>query len=170
MMQSAGGQIFKSGLCSEVGLLGANRPVVAVRCLGTAKPDVALERKKKKERSMQKKAVESTSFVQNMFRGLIETERTFPYPKVLNEEQAENLGMLVEPTEKFMTEVNDSAWNDANERVHPDTVQGLKELGAFGLQVGWQQEEQVRRAASAFLHAASSRQTILWGCGKIQQC
>merc|ERR1712106_1267437 len=26
-------------------------------------------------------------------------------------------------------------WNDANERVHPDTVQGLKELGAFGLQV-----------------------------------
>lgn len=84
---------------------------------------------------MQKKAVESTSFVQNMFRGLIETEQTFPYPKVLNEEQAENLGMLVEPTEKFMTEVNDSAWNDANERVHPDTVQGLKELGAFGLQV-----------------------------------
>jgi len=135
MMQSAGRQIFKSGLCSEVGLLGANRPVVAVRCLGTAKPDVALERKKKKERAMQKKAVESTSFVQNMFRGLIETEQTFPYPKVLNEEQAENLGMLVEPTEKFMTEVNDSAWNDANERVHPDTVQGLKELGAFGLQV-----------------------------------
>ena len=135
MMQSAGRQIFKSGLCSEVGLLGANRPVVAVRCLGTAKPDVALERKKKKERAMQKKAVESTSFVQNMFRGMIQTEQTFPYPKVLTEEQAENLAMLVEPTEKFMTEVNDSAWNDANERVHPDTVQGLKELGAFGLQV-----------------------------------
>ena len=103
---------------------------------------------------MQKKAVESTSFVQNMFRGLIETEQTFPYPKVLNEEQAENLGMLVEPTEKFMTEVNDPAWNDTNETVHPDTVQvlipkifhskvrcnsnllqGLRELGAFGLQV-----------------------------------
>merc|ERR1719189_746347 len=61
--------------------------------------------------------------------------QTFPYPKVLTEEQAENLAMLVEPTEKFMTEVNDSAWNDANERVHPDTVQGLQELGAFGLQV-----------------------------------
>lgn len=84
---------------------------------------------------MQKKAVESTSFVQNMFRGMIQTEQTFPYPKVLTEEQAENLAMLVEPTEKFMTEVNDSAWNDANERVHPDTVQGLQELGAFGLQV-----------------------------------
>merc|ERR1712038_1681712 len=43
--------------------------------------------------------------------------------------------MLVPPTEKFMTEVNDPAWNDANETTHPDTVQGLRELGAFGLQV-----------------------------------
>merc|ERR1712113_679919 len=84
---------------------------------------------------MEKKAVESSSFVQNMFRGIINPEQTFPYPKVLNEEQAENLAMLVPPTEQFMTEVNDAAWNDTNEKVHPDTVQGLRELGAFGLQV-----------------------------------
>merc|ERR1712223_1732192 len=57
--------------------------------------------KSKKEKAMNKKAVQSSSFVQNMFRGIIQTEQTFPYPKVLNEEQAENLGMLVEPTEKF---------------------------------------------------------------------
>merc|ERR1719238_140046 len=43
--------------------------------------------------------------------------------------------MLVPPTEQFMSEQNDAAWNDANERVHPDIVQGLQELGAFGLQV-----------------------------------
>jgi len=139
-MQAAGRHILKSsGLCSEVSLLGcSNRPAVAVRCLGTAKPqaiDAAKARKAQKEKAMDKKAVQSNSFVQNMFRGVIETEQTFPYPKVLNEEQAENLGMLVEPTEKFMTEVNDSAWNDANETTHPDTVQGLRELGAFGLQV-----------------------------------
>jgi len=137
-MQSAGRQLLKSGLCSEVGLLGVTRPVVAARCLGTAKPqqsDAALERKKKKEKAMQKKAVDSKSFAQNIFRGIIETEQAFPYPKVLNEEQYENLAMLVEPTEKFMTESNDAAWNDANETTHPDTVQGLKELGAFGLQV-----------------------------------
>merc|ERR1712142_935174 len=97
--------------------------------------DAAKARKAKKEKAMNKKAVQSSSFVQNMFRGIIQTEQTFPYPKVLNEEQAENLGMLVEPTEKFMTEVNDAAWNDANETTHPDTVQGLRELGAFGLQV-----------------------------------
>lgn len=84
---------------------------------------------------MAKKATQSKSFVQNMFRGMIHTEQAFPYPRVLDEEQSENLAMLVEPTEKFMSEVNDAAWNDANEKVHPDTVQGLRELGAFGLQV-----------------------------------
>merc|ERR1719166_758900 len=66
---------------------------------------------------------------------MIHSEQAFPFPKVLDEEQAENLAMLVEPTEQFMTEVNDAAWNDTNEKVHPDTVQGLRELGAFGLQV-----------------------------------
>jgi len=140
-MQSAGRHILKSsGLCSEVGLLGcSSRPVVVARCLGTAKPqaatDAAKARKAKKEKALEKKAVESTSFVQNIFRGKIQTTQNFPYPKVLNEEQAENLAMLVEPTEKFMSESNDAAWNDANETTHPDTVQGLKELGAFGLQV-----------------------------------
>jgi len=32
-------------------------------------------------------------------------------------------------------EVNNSDKNDALETVEPDTMQGLKELGAFGLQV-----------------------------------
>ena len=57
------------------------------------------------------------------FRGMVVPDQAFPFPQVLTEEQAENLGMLVEPTEKFMTEVNDSAWNDTNEKVHPETVQ-----------------------------------------------
>ena len=42
-------------------------------------------------------------------------DQAFPYPQVLDEEQADNLAILVDPTEKFMTEVNDSAWNDTNE-------------------------------------------------------
>ena len=137
-MQGVGRHILKTGLCSESKLLTQAKPTT-VRCLGTAKPeaatDPAKERKAKKEKSLNKKATHSKSFVQNMFRGIIHTEQTFPFPKVLDEEQSENLTMLVEPTEKFMTEVNDPAWNDANEKVHPDTVQGLRELGAFGLQV-----------------------------------
>ena len=60
------------------------------------------------------------------FRGMVVPDQAFPFPQALSEEQAENLTMLVPPTEQFMTEVNDSAWNDANERVHPDTVQVSK--------------------------------------------
>merc|ERR1719384_2461781 len=82
-----------------------------------------------------KKAVHSKSFVQNIFRGIVEPEQAFPYPNSLDQDQRDTLEMLVEPTEQFMTEVNDAAWNDTNEKVHPDTVQGLRELGAFGLQV-----------------------------------
>merc|ERR1711988_789421 len=135
-MQSVGRHIVRSGLSSEVLNQSKN---VGVRSLGTAKPDPATdpakERQAKKAKGLEKKATHSKSFVQNMFRGLIISEQAFPFPKVLDEEQAENLAMLVEPTEKFMTEVNDPAWNDTNEKVHPDTVQGLRELGAFGLQV-----------------------------------
>ena len=129
---------MRSGLSSEVGVLCQPKQL-AVRCMGTAKADAATDaakaRQAKKEEALKKKATQSKSFVQNMFRGIIHTEQAFPYPRVLDEEQAENLTMLVEPTEKFMSEVNDPAWNDANETTHPDTVQGLKELGAFGLQV-----------------------------------
>lgn len=43
--------------------------------------------------------------------------------------------MLVPPTEKFMAEVNDPLANDANEKPSKEVVQGLREMGAFGLQV-----------------------------------
>jgi len=123
-MQSASRQLLRSGITTEVLAHSKN---VGVRSLGTAKPepsaDPAKERQAKKAKAMEKKATHSKSFVQNMFRGMIHSEQAFPFPKVLDEEQAENLAMLVEPTEKFMTEVNDPAWNDTNEKVHPDTVQ-----------------------------------------------
>ena len=126
-MQSVGRHIVRSGLSSEVLNQSKN---VGVRSLGTAKPDPATdpakERQAKKAKGLEKKATHSKSFVQNMFRGLIISEQAFPFPKVLDEEQAENLAMLVEPTEKFMTEVNDPAWNDTNEKVHPDTVQVIQ--------------------------------------------
>ena len=131
-MQSVGRHIIRNGLSSEVLNQSKN---VGVRSLGTAKPDPAAdpakERQAKKAKSLEKKATHSKSFVQNMFRGLVHSEQAFPFPKVLDEEQAENLAMLVEPTEKFMTEVNDPAWNDTNEKVHPDTVQVLHEIRTY---------------------------------------
>ncbi|XP_051975333.1 very long-chain specific acyl-CoA dehydrogenase, mitochondrial-like [Xyrauchen texanus] len=80
-------------------------------------------------------AVESKSFAVNMFKGQITTAQVFPYPSVLNEEQTQFLQELVPPVTKFFNEVNDPAKNDALEMVEDHTMEGLKEMGAFGLQV-----------------------------------
>uniref|UniRef100_A0A0P4W1G9 Very long-chain specific acyl-CoA dehydrogenase, mitochondrial n=1 Tax=Scylla olivacea TaxID=85551 RepID=A0A0P4W1G9_SCYOL len=90
---------------------------------------------KRKERAMNKAVKPSKSFVMNMFRGATVTEQVIPYPNVLTEEQVETLEMLVDPTEKFFQECNDAAKNDSLEKVDEDTLQGLREMGAFGLQV-----------------------------------
>merc|ERR1719511_477795 len=84
---------------------------------------------------MQKKAVTSNSFVQNVFRGMIEPTQVFPYPIALDEEQKENLEMLVPIAERVMGEQNDPLLNDQLETVPESTVNALRELGAFGLQV-----------------------------------
>merc|ERR1719330_1395555 len=84
---------------------------------------------------MQKKAVNSNSFVQNVFRGMIEPTQVFPFPVALDEEQRENLEMLVPIAERVMEEQNDPLLNDQMESVPEDTINALRELGAFGLQV-----------------------------------
>uniref|UniRef100_A0A8C7XNX9 Very long-chain specific acyl-CoA dehydrogenase, mitochondrial n=1 Tax=Oryzias sinensis TaxID=183150 RepID=A0A8C7XNX9_9TELE len=78
---------------------------------------------------------ESKSFAVNMFKGQIATSQVFPFPKALNEEQEQFLRELVGPVSKFFEEVNDPAKNDALEKVEDHTMEGLKEMGAFGLQV-----------------------------------
>lgn len=80
-------------------------------------------------------AAESKSFAVNMFKGQIATSQVFPFPKALNEEQEQFLQELVGPVSKFFEEVNDPAKNDALEKVEDHTMEGLKEMGAFGLQV-----------------------------------
>jgi very long chain acyl-CoA dehydrogenase len=107
----------------------SNSPIVRVttlRCLATTAP----EPKGRRDKSISKKAVHSKSFVQNIFRGIIEPAQAYPYPNVLNEEQRDTLQMLVDPTEKFMTEKNDALKNDALESVPEDTVQ-VRSLNLF---------------------------------------
>ncbi|XP_059507149.1 very long-chain specific acyl-CoA dehydrogenase, mitochondrial-like isoform X1 [Stegostoma tigrinum] len=78
---------------------------------------------------------ESVSFGVNIFQGRISTEQIFPYPSVLNNEQAQFLKELVDPVSKFFLEVNDAAENDRLGKIDDKTMEGLKEMGAFGLQV-----------------------------------
>uniref|UniRef100_A0A6Q2YMC5 Very long-chain specific acyl-CoA dehydrogenase, mitochondrial n=1 Tax=Esox lucius TaxID=8010 RepID=A0A6Q2YMC5_ESOLU len=78
---------------------------------------------------------ESQSFAVNMFKGQINPSQVFPFPSVLNEEQTQFLQELVPPISKFFEEVNDPMKNDSLEKVEDSTMEGLKEMGAFGLQV-----------------------------------
>ncbi|XP_042329175.1 very long-chain specific acyl-CoA dehydrogenase, mitochondrial [Sceloporus undulatus] len=70
-----------------------------------------------------------------MFKGQINTEQVFPYPSALTADQTQTLQELVGPVSRFFEEVNDPAKNDTLEKVEEKTMQGLKELGAFGLQI-----------------------------------
>lgn len=107
---------------------------MSVRCLA-AKAAAAPKQETKKEKAMKKKAVHSKSFVQNIFRGIIEPEQPFPYPQVLDADQQEMLAMMVPAMETYMTDNIDPLLNDQLETVPEKTVQGLREQGAFGLQV-----------------------------------
>uniref|UniRef100_H3CXS0 Very long-chain specific acyl-CoA dehydrogenase, mitochondrial n=1 Tax=Tetraodon nigroviridis TaxID=99883 RepID=H3CXS0_TETNG len=81
-------------------------------------------------------AADSKSFAVSMFKGQIQLAQVFPFPSVvLNEEQEQFLRELVGPVAKFFEEVNDAAKNDSLEKVEDSTMEGLKEMGAFGLQV-----------------------------------
>ena len=82
-----------------------------------------------------KPAPESKSYAVNMFRGVVHPEQVFPFADVLTADQKEMLEMLVDPTEKFFKEVNDAAKNDDDAKIPEATLQALKDLGAFGLQV-----------------------------------
>lgn len=111
-----------------------------VRFTSTGKPVSAAAQAKvaeneKKAKPSSAKAVESTSFAMNLFRGKLKLDEIFPFPYSMNEEQTETLQALVDPTAKFFEEVNDPMLNDSLSKVPDDVLQGLKDLGAFGLQV-----------------------------------
>uniref|UniRef100_H3B2S2 Very long-chain specific acyl-CoA dehydrogenase, mitochondrial n=1 Tax=Latimeria chalumnae TaxID=7897 RepID=H3B2S2_LATCH len=78
---------------------------------------------------------ESKSFAMNMFMGKIKTDQVFPYPSALTEEQEQFLREMIGPVSKFFEEVNNPTENDLLEKVEDRTMEGLKEMGAFGLQV-----------------------------------
>ncbi|XP_061640594.1 complex I assembly factor ACAD9, mitochondrial isoform X4 [Phyllopteryx taeniolatus] len=58
----------------------------------------------------------------------------FPYPEIEIEE-LEEIKQLVAPVEKFFNEEVDSAKIDREARIPTETLNGLKELGLFGIQV-----------------------------------
>ncbi|XP_025080062.1 very long-chain specific acyl-CoA dehydrogenase, mitochondrial-like [Pomacea canaliculata] len=108
-------------------------------CFAGASTQVQIQNSKSTPKSDKGSTVtaseESKSFGMNLFRGKISTEEILPFPEVLTPTQAEELQMLLDPCAKFFEEKNDALKNDALEKIDDATMEGLKELGAFGLQV-----------------------------------
>lgn len=117
---------------SIVRFTSTGKPVSAAT---QAKLENATDTKKNVFKKSSSKAEESSSFAMNLFRGKLQLGEVFPYPYSLNEEQRENLQALVDPTAKFFEENVDSYQMDLDEKVPDNVMQGLKDLGAFGLQV-----------------------------------
>nr|XP_046236307.1 complex I assembly factor ACAD9, mitochondrial [Scatophagus argus] len=74
------------------------------------------------------------AFAKDLFLGQVNKAEVFPYPEIGNEE-VEEINQLVAPVEKFFSEEVDSAKIDREAKIPPETLNGLKELGLFGIMV-----------------------------------
>ncbi|XP_004395742.1 PREDICTED: acyl-CoA dehydrogenase family member 9, mitochondrial [Odobenus rosmarus divergens] len=76
----------------------------------------------------------SRAFAKELFLGKIEKKEVFPFPEVSQDELNE-INQFVGPVEKFFTEEVDSARIDREGKIPKETLEKLKSLGLFGLQV-----------------------------------
>ncbi|XP_003796310.3 acyl-CoA dehydrogenase family member 9, mitochondrial [Otolemur garnettii] len=74
------------------------------------------------------------AFAKELFLGNIETKEVFPFPEVKQDELNE-INQFIGPVEKFFTEEVDSRKIDQEGKIPDETLQKLKSLGLFGLQV-----------------------------------
>lgn len=74
------------------------------------------------------------AYAKDLFLGQVNKAEVFPYPEVGNEE-VEEINQLVAPVEKFFNEEVDSARIDREASIPPETMNGLKELGLFGIMI-----------------------------------
>ncbi|XP_072239033.1 complex I assembly factor ACAD9, mitochondrial [Leuresthes tenuis] len=74
------------------------------------------------------------AYAKDLFLGQVNKSEVFPYPEIGNEE-LEEIKQFVEPVEKFFSEEVDSAKIDQEAKIPQETLNGLKELGLFGIMV-----------------------------------
>ncbi|XP_071349877.1 complex I assembly factor ACAD9, mitochondrial [Trachinotus anak] len=74
------------------------------------------------------------AYAKDLFLGQVNKAEVFPYPEIGNEELDE-IRQLVAPVEKFFNEEVDSAKIDHEAKIPLETLNGLKELGLFGIMV-----------------------------------
>ncbi|XP_068837858.1 complex I assembly factor ACAD9, mitochondrial isoform X1 [Capricornis sumatraensis] len=76
----------------------------------------------------------SRAFAKELFLGKIQKKEAFPFPEVSRDELNE-INQFVGPVEKFFTEEVDSRKIDQEGKIPDETLEKLKSLGLFGMQV-----------------------------------
>lgn len=74
------------------------------------------------------------SFGKSLFAGYLEKDLVLPFPKP-GKEQKENLHLVVESLREFAKDRIDPVQIDRDERIPPEVLDGLKELGIFGVTI-----------------------------------
>uniref|UniRef100_A0A8C5QPV0 Acyl-CoA dehydrogenase family member 9 n=1 Tax=Leptobrachium leishanense TaxID=445787 RepID=A0A8C5QPV0_9ANUR len=74
------------------------------------------------------------SYAKGLFLGTINKKEVFPYPEI-SKDELEEISQLVAPVEKFFEEEVDSKKIDENAKIPQETLEGLKNLGLFGIQI-----------------------------------
>lgn len=79
-------------------------------------------------------SLQTRAFAKELFLGRIEKKEVFPFPEVSQDELNE-INQFVGPVEKFFTEEVDSRKIDQEGKIPKETLEKLKSLGLFGMQV-----------------------------------
>ena len=74
------------------------------------------------------------SFVRDLFDGKFNLDIIHPHPQIDSDEEARAKPFL-EKLEKFLTETVDADEIELNQKIPPEVMNGLKELGCFGIKI-----------------------------------
>lgn len=74
------------------------------------------------------------SFMKCLFAGIIDQDTVFPYPKLPAEEK-ENLNLIIQAWQEFAGDHIDSREIDRRHEIPEHVMQGIRELGFFGLSI-----------------------------------
>jgi len=117
---------------SRVGLVVAPRTRLMAGVVNQAKPERAHPAPPALSVEGAAKAV---TCARGLFFGKINAHQAFPFPKTLDPEQKEFLNAVVDPIEKFYAQNVDSRKIDESMAISEEILQGLKDLGLYGLQI-----------------------------------
>src|SRR5690349_8854505 len=72
------------------------------------------------------------SFMKGLFHGVISEELVIPYPEPSQEER-DNINLMLDQVRRFCAEKVDAAKIDREHTIPQDVIEGVKQLGLFGM-------------------------------------